>query len=229
MPNYYPIMLNVRGRTAIVVGGDRVAAEKAANLSASGANVTVLHPTFCEELHELARQGHITLLPKAYEPDDITGAFVVVVAATSDKQLVEQIWQATLESGQLLNVVDVPAYCNFILPSILRRDQLTIAVSTEGASPSLAKRIRQQLEKLFPPAYGIYLRVAGIVRAHIRQQGLSYEQRDQFFGDFFASPVLNYLIAGEKAEALAETRTLLQHYDIAVPDGTLENEMREVV
>jgi precorrin-2 dehydrogenase/sirohydrochlorin ferrochelatase len=221
-------MLNVRDRLAIVVGGDTVAAEKATNLSACGARVTVQNATFCEELLDLAQQQKVMLLHKAYEPGDLAQAFVVV-AATHDPALMEPIWQETQQRNQLVNIVDEPARCNFILPSILRRDQLTIAVSTEGASPSLAKRIRQQLEKLFPPAYGVYLRLAGTVRTHIRKQGLSYEQRDEFFGDFFDSQVLQHLTDNQREQALAEIRSLLERYNIDVPEATIEAEMREAV
>jgi precorrin-2 dehydrogenase / sirohydrochlorin ferrochelatase len=152
MPNYYPIMLDIRGRLAIVVGGDSVAAEKAAALSASGAQVRVLSQEFCDELCLLqAEQESITLHQKAYEPGDLAGAFVVI-AATRNPQIIQAIWAETQQRGQLVNIVDVPEYCSFIMPSVLRRKQLTIAVSTEGASPSLAKRIRHSLEEIFPPA-----------------------------------------------------------------------------
>ena len=127
-------------------------------------------------------------------------------------QLVQAIWMEAQERGQLLNIVDEPAYCSFILPSILRREQLTIAVSTEGASPGLAKRIRQNLEDIFPPAYGPYVRLAALVRAYLRAGGVSYEQRDNFFGGFFASDVLEQLIAGNGTQALETTATLLHKY-----------------
>ena len=229
MPNYYPIMLDVRGRLALVIGGNSVAAEKAAALSASGANVVVLSPDFCNELITLSQERQLTLRQKAYAPGDLANAFVVVAATTYDPQLTDAIWQEAQQRGQLLNIVDVPARCNFILPSILRRDQLTIAVSTEGASPSLAKRIRQQLEQLFPPAYGTYLRIAGIVRTYIRKRGLSYKRRDEFFGDFYNSGVLHHLVEGKQEEALAETQVLLKRYEIAEPDDKLTAELREAV
>ena len=215
MPKYYPVMLDIRERDAIVVGGNRVAAEKAASLSASGAHVTVLGPTFCPELLQESEAGQVTLRRKAYEPGDLAGAFVVVAVAESP-ELVEAIWAETQERGQLVNIVDVPAYCTFILPSILRREQLTIAVSTEGASPGLAKRIRQELEAYFPLAYGPYVRLAALARAHLRQSGVSYEQRDAFFAEFFASGVLAHLVKGNSAEALAITAELLQRYGVAV-------------
>ncbi len=146
MPKYYPIMLDLRGRSALVVGGDRVAAEKAAGLSASGAHVSVISPVFCDELLLQAEQKQVTLCRKAYQPGDLAGAFVVI-AATNDPQLVQTIWAETQERGQLVNIVDIPTYCTFIMPSVLRREQLTIAVSTEGASPGLAKRILYIYEK----------------------------------------------------------------------------------
>lgn len=236
MPNYYPIMLDVRGRVAIVVGGNTIAAEKATALSASGARVVVLNSEFCPELIEMEREQQVTLWQKAYEPGDLAKAFVVVAATTYDPQLSEAIWQETQERGQLVNIVDVPARCNFIVPSVLRRDQLTIAVSTEGSSPGLAKRIRQQLEKFFPPAYGTYLRLASTVRKYLRKNGLSYARRDEFFGDFYNSEILNHLVKGEKEEALAETQTLLKRYEIAESKAenaedaeTLTAELRKAV
>jgi precorrin-2 dehydrogenase/sirohydrochlorin ferrochelatase len=232
MPNYYPIMLDVRGRLAIVVGGNTVAAEKAASLSASGARVVVLSPAFCAALISMEREQQVSLWHKAYEPGDLANAFVVVAATTYDPQLTEAIWQETQQRGQLVNIVDVPARCNFIVPSILRRDQLTIAVSTEGTSPGLAKRIRQQLEKFFPPAYGTYLRIASAARAYLRKNGLSYARRDEFFGDFYNSEILNHLVKGEKEQALAETQTLLQRYALTESHEnaeTLTAELRKAV
>src|SRR6266568_7037000 len=117
MPNYYPVMLDIRDRLAIVVGGDQVAAEKAAALSASGARVSVLSPTFCDELLWMAEHKQVTLLQKAYERGDLAGAFVVI-AATNNSQLIEAIWAETQERGQsvptvpLVNIVDVPARCS---------------------------------------------------------------------------------------------------------------------
>jgi precorrin-2 dehydrogenase/sirohydrochlorin ferrochelatase len=225
MPNYYPIMLDVRNRTALVIGGDQIAAEKATNLSLCGALVTAMAPDFCAELLDLERSGTISLRHKAYEPGDLKGAFVVVAATTHDLPLSKTIWQEAQERGQLLNIVDIPAYCNFILPSILRRGQLTIAVSTEGASPSLAKRIRQQLEDRFPPAYATYLQIAATARANIKKYGLSYAERDDFFRDFFTSDILELLSNNNEVEALTKTVQLLQQHHIDISVTTLLNDL----
>ena len=221
MPNYYPLMLDVRGRQAIVIGGDRVAAEKAAALAASGAFVSVLSQEFCAELLSLAEQKRVTLRRKAYEPGDLAGAFVVI-AATNDLQLIQAIWAETQKRGQPVNIVDVPEYCSFILPSVLRRGQLTIAVSTEGTNPGLAKRIRQSLEDLFPPAYGTYIQLAALARAYLRENGVSYDRRDDFFRDFFTSDVLPQLAEGNTAQATVVTAALLQIYGVDVPADVLE-------
>ncbi len=221
MPDYYPAMLDIRGRVAIVIGGDRVAAGKAAALAASGAYVNVQSLEFCEELLKLVEQKQVTLRRKAYEPGDLAGAFVVI-AATNDPQLVQSIWAETQERGQLVNIVDIPEYCTFILPSILRRGQLTIAVSTEGASPGLAKRIRHSLEESFPLAYSSYVRLAALARTHLRRNGVSYERRDDFFRDFFASEVLLRLAEGNRAQAALITAALLRNYGIDVPGSVLE-------
>lgn len=221
MPKYYPVMLDIRDRSAIVVGGDRVAAEKAAGLSASGAHVSVISPVFCDELLLQAEQKQVMLRSKAYEPGDLAGAFVVIVA-TNDPQLVQAIWAETQERGQLVNIVDMPAYCSFIMPSVLRREQLTIAVSTEGASPGLAKRIRHSLEEIFPLAYGAYLRLAALARTPLREHDVSYKQRDDFFSDFYASDVLALLVEGNITQAALVTAALLRGYGVDVPASALE-------
>jgi precorrin-2 dehydrogenase/sirohydrochlorin ferrochelatase len=228
MPKYYPIMLDIRSRRAIVIGGDRIAAEKAAALVVSGAQVTILSPDLGPEVIALHEQHGVDLRQKAYEPGDLAGAFVVV-AATNDQGLIDAIWTETQEHGQLVNIVDVPARCSFIIPSILRRDQLTIAVSTEGASPSLAKRIRQRLEQLFPPAYGTYLRLAAVVRAHMRRQGLPYDRRDDFFGDYYTSDVLSHLEEGNETAAITLASDLLKRYEVDVPTSTICSDLQKAV
>ena len=226
MPNYFPIMLDVRGRKALVIGGDSIAAQKAASLAASGADVLVQSQEFGEELLALHEQQRVSLLRKSYQPGDLAGAFVVI-AATGDAQLAQALWTEAQASGQPINIVDMPTYCSFIIPSVLRRGQLTIAVSTEGSNPSLAKRIRHQLEDSFPPAYDVYLQLAALARTRLRSAGVSYERRDAFFGDFFASDVLSRLSEGEIMQAAETTAALLQTYGLDVNANALAAELGE--
>ena len=226
MTKYYPIMLDIRDRAAIVIGGDRIAAEKASALTASGASVTVISPEFCYELLRQAEHKRVTLRQKAYEPGDLEGA-LVVIAATNEQELIDAICAETKERGQLVNIVDVPQYCSFIIPSILRREQLTIAVSTEGASPGLAKRIRQSLEKQFPIAFGLYLRIASVARVYLRKSGVPYARRDDFFDDYYTSGILTKLTDGNVEQAVEETSNLLRTYNVAVSGSTLKAELEE--
>jgi precorrin-2 dehydrogenase / sirohydrochlorin ferrochelatase len=225
----YPIILDVRDRPAIVIGGDNVAAEKATNLSNAGARVTVISPSFCAELLELERKNAVSLLYKSYKHGDLVGAFVVIAATTYNPELTEAIWHEAQEQQQLINIVDVPNRCNFTLPSILRRGQLTISVSTGGTCPGLAKRIRQHLEGLFPSAYTAYLQLAGIIRQYTKSHGLSYKERDLFFGEFFTSNILEFLVQDYWIEALETTVQLLQQHNIDISVNKLVDDLKEAV
>lgn len=228
MSRYYPVLLDIRGRAAVVVGGNDVAAEKAAALAACGAQVRAISPEFCEALQAQAERGEVQLCQRHAAPDDLAGAFVVI-AASNDPNLIEAIWSTTRQNGQLVNSVDQPERCSFILPSILRRGSLTIAVSTEGTSPSLAKRIRQQLEQHFSAAYEPYLRLAAAARARLRAGGVSYQARDEFFSEFFASDVLLKLERNNWLAAAETTARLLQRYHIEVKAAELMQETHDVL
>lgn len=228
MSRYYPVLLDIRGRAAVVVGGNDVAAEKAAALAACGALVTVISAEFCEALQAQAERGAVRLCQRPATPDDLAGAFVVI-AASNDPNLIETIWSAAQHNGQLVNSVDQPERCSFILPSILRRGPLTIAVSTEGTSPSLAKRIRQQLEQRFSAAYEPYLRLAAAARARLRAGGVPYQARDEFFSEFFASDALLRLEQQNWLAAAETTARLLQRYHIEVKATELVKEANDVL
>jgi len=223
MSRYYPVLLDIRNRAAVVIGGNEVAAEKAAALAACGAQVTVISQEFCDALQAQAERGAVKLCQRPFTSDDLAGAFVVITAS-NDPNLAGTIWSATQHSGQLVNSVDQPERCSFILPSILRRGPLTIAVSTEGTSPSLAKRIRQQLEQRFSAAYVPYLRLAAAARARLRAGGVSYEERDKFFSEFFASDALMRLEQHNCKAAAETTARLLQRYQIEVKPAELVKE-----
>lgn len=216
-------MLDIRDRLAIVVGGSSLAAEKAAALVASGAHVRMISPEFCAELLKMEEQEQVTLWRKAYQPGDLAEAFVVM-AITTDQSTIEAIWRETRQRNQPVNIADVPRYCTFILPSVLRRGQLTVTVSTEGASPSLAKRIRQQLEDFFAPSYETYIELAALARTYLRQHGVSYAERDAFFRDFMSSPILVLLDEGDILCALVHTSELLRVYGIEVSIKELKSE-----
>ena len=146
MPEYYPVYLNLAGKHCVILGGGTIAQGKLAALRDAGANITVISPQSTDGIKRAAQRGHITLLQREYQPGDLEGAFIAV-AATNVWHVNRQIYEEAEERGVLLNVVDDPDQCTFIAPSIVRRDPITLAISTGGASPALARKMRETLSE----------------------------------------------------------------------------------
>jgi len=164
---YLPIFFDVTGRRCVVIGGGEVAARKVQSLLEAGADVTVFSPSLIEELAEQARARRIHHMMRDYEAGDMTDA-ALVYAATDDAELHQRLHAEARARGIPINVADVPALCTFITPAVLTRGSLKIAVSTEGASPAMAKRIIKRLERLFGPEYGVALEVLRAARHHLK-------------------------------------------------------------
>lgn len=163
----YPIFLELRGRRCLVIGGGAVAAAKAAALLRCGAKVTVVSPEFSAGLQRLVRAKKISWRARRFRPADLAGV-ELAVAATDDPRINRL---ASKEAGRRrvwINVVDQPQLCSFILPSVVRRGKLVIAISTGGASPALAKRIRKDLESRYGREFGRFLDVAAKARRKVR-------------------------------------------------------------
>jgi precorrin-2 dehydrogenase/sirohydrochlorin ferrochelatase len=150
----YPIgLIGLDQQKTVVVGGGKVAVRKVTGLLEAGAQVTVISPAFVPELRVLSISRGITLTSRAYHEGDLVDAFLVI-AATNNAEINERVWQEAQERGCLVNVVDDPDRCNFIVPAVVRRGEVTVTASTGGASPALARRLREQLESLIGPEYG---------------------------------------------------------------------------
>jgi precorrin-2 dehydrogenase/sirohydrochlorin ferrochelatase len=150
----YPInLIGLETRRCVVVGGGAVATRKLAGLLAAGARVTVISLELSTELESRAAEKQITVLRRAYEPGDLSGAFLVI-AATDDPPTNAAVWDEARQLGCLINAVHDPAHSNFILPAVVRRGEVNLAISTGGASPTLARRLREQLETQVGPEYG---------------------------------------------------------------------------
>ena len=171
---YYPIFLNIRGEKCLVVGGGKVALRKVKALLEHGANVEVASPTLCPELGQLAREGAIQVLQRSYKAEDLKGA-LIAIAATDDAKTNESVAAKARQRGVLVNVVDAPQHSDFIVPSYLRRGDVTIAVSTSGRSPALARKIRSKLEKDFGTEYAQLALLANEVRFELKRQGVTVD------------------------------------------------------
>lgn len=167
---YYPICVDMAGRACLVVGGGMVAERKASGLLESGARVTVVSPALTARLEAWAHEGQIRIIRRGYEPGDLADQSLVFVA-TNDGEVNATVAADARAAGVLINAADDPAHCDFIIPAVLTRGALTVAVSTGGASPALSRAVRDELETHFDREdYASLLEVAADARARLRER-----------------------------------------------------------
>lgn len=176
MTSLFPMFVKLHDKQVLVVGAGKVGEPKISGLLETGARIRVVALEASPAVREWARVGKIELDLRAFSPDDLNGVFLAVVA-TSSRSLNERIYREAQRRGVLCNVVDVPDLCDFFYPSIVRRGDLQIAVSTAGQSPSLAQKIRQQLEKQFGPGYAEWVAGLGETRRLILASDLDRERK----------------------------------------------------
>lgn len=163
----YPVMLQLANQPVVVVGGGNVAERKVVGLLEANAAVTVVSPAVTEALKELAAKEKICWKKKSFSADDLDGAFLVI-AATNDRRVNEAVAQAA-KPHQLINIADDHERSNFHVPSVVRRGKLTISVSTNGASPTLAKQIRDEIANVYDEEYARYVDFLFACRRYILQ------------------------------------------------------------
>ena len=172
--------LNLRGRRCLVVGAGPIGLEKVEGLLAAEADVHVVALEAIPEIVELAREGSLQLALRAYRDDDLDDAFLVF-AATSDTELNVSVFREAERRTMLVNVVDVPPLCNFIMPAIARSGPISIAVSTKGASPALAKRLRTEIAETYGEPYAQLAEMLNDIRGWARDTLPTYQDRKVFF------------------------------------------------
>jgi len=193
---YLPIFLDVIGRRCLVIGGGEVAARKVASLLEVGADVVVVSPSMVDGLAQLVREGRVDHRKREYASGDMAAA-ALVYAATDDAELHQRLHAEARALGIPINVVDVPSLCTFITPAVMTRGSLKIAVSTEGASPAMAKRIVARLERLFGPEYGLALEVLRAARLHLQVNEPSITIRAKKLTALAAARIPEYLRNGD--------------------------------
>ena len=178
---FYIACIRLSGRKCVVVGGGPVGLEKVEGLLRSDADVTLIAPDAVDELRDLAAEGSIKWEQREYAgAEDLGGAFIAV-AATDDTDLNIRVFNDAEARAMLVNVVDVPPLCNFILPAIWRTGPLAIAISTAGASPALAKRMRAEIADAFGPAYARLAEILNDYRGWAKATLPTYQDRKVFF------------------------------------------------
>jgi len=196
---FHPVFLRVSGRPCVVVGAGRAAEPRILALVEAGATVTVIAPTVSVAVARLAADGRLRHLPRSYRRGDLHG-FRLAYAATEDDTVHAAIAAEADASGVLLNVVDRPAWCDFITPAVVRQGALTVAISTGGASPALARKLRADLEERFGPEYAVALELLRRLRPVLRARGLGFAAKQEALGRLVDSPLLEYVRDGRRAE-----------------------------
>ena len=197
MPKYYPIMVDLTGRRCLVVGGGRVAERKVALLLDCGAAVDVVSPAATPKLTALASAGAIRLAARAVRSEDVFGAFMVFVA-TDDAAVNRAVAAEARGAGTLVNVADAPTSCNFLVPSVVRRGDLTIAISTAGGSPALAKRLRQRLEETIGPEYELFLAALRELRVQAHETIADPVERQAIYRRAVGADLFDHVARGDR-------------------------------
>jgi len=197
---YYPILVDLRGKRVLVVGGGKVAYRKIETLLEHGASVEVVAKDLDRPVAGLVDKGLIGYGGREFSEASLNGVFLVI-AATSDEELNRRVAQKAQEKGLLVNAVDQPSDCNFIVPSILRRGDLVVSVSTSGKSPAFAKKIRRDMEERFGDEFEAFLDVMGSLRERVLSLGLSQEENKEMFEKLIESRLLFCIGKKEWGEA----------------------------
>ena len=178
--SFYPVFVELEGKSVVVVGGGNVAFRKVTALLECGAAIHLAGRVLTSELREMVDKKEIHFLGNEFHDEFLNGAFMVI-AATDDKDLNHHVSTCAREKGVLVNAVDQPPDCDFIVPSIIRRGDLIIAISTSGKSPAMARKIRKGLEAQFGREYEAFLAMMGRLRKEVLSLGLSQKENSRIF------------------------------------------------
>lgn len=197
---YYPIFLDIEERSVVIVGGGEVCARKAETMMKYGARVTVVSPVFTPEIEAWADEGKLVTRRKRYEAADLDDANIVI-ASTDDTAVNEQIAADCRARRIPVNVVDVTPLCEFIVPAILEKGSIQIAISTGGKSPALARTLKEDLSRTIGPEYAEVNDVLGTLRDGAKSVLPADTDRKRFFDGILAAGILELLRSGRRREA----------------------------
>ena len=203
MSNLFPMFLKLEGKRCLVVGAGNVGEPKIGGLIDTGARVHVIALRASEIVHGWAQAGKISLELRDFAADDLDGTFLAVVA-TASRALNESIYRAAQRRGVLCNVVDDPEYCDFYYPAVVRRGDLQIAISTNGRSPSLSQKLRQQLERQFGPGYAQWVAELGETRKLAMASDLEPERKKELLHSLASREAVKAAIAEAARHQLAK-------------------------
>lgn len=189
----YPAYLNLEGRSCLVIGGGNIAQRKTQSLVDAGAKVSVIAPNLTVELQDFVDKGKIHYIKRCFEKGD-TLSYFLIIAATNVISVNARIYREAMENHRLINSVDDNQHCNFYVPAQFRRGKLSIAISTQGEAPLLAKGIRKWLEKIIPLYWGHALDKLGLLRRELLKEAQGSEERKQVLMENRFTPELQEIL-----------------------------------
>ncbi len=190
MSRFYPLLLRLDNKPVLVVGGGRVAERKVESLLRCGARVFIVSRELTSGLKRLLHEGRLTFVGKDFSPEALDNKLLVIVG-TDDMEFNTHVARLAKQKGIMVNVVDYPSECDFILPSVIRRGDLVIAISTSGKSPAFSKAMRKRLESLYGREYGIFLDIIAALRSLLIRIGASEEKKDKIFKKLWNSDMID--------------------------------------
>jgi len=205
MSSLFPMFVKLEGKRCLVVGAGKVGEPKIGGLIDTGARVHVVAPEASEAVREWAKTGKITLELRSFALADLEGTFLAIVA-TASRALNGSIYREAQQRGVLCNVVDDPEYCDFYYPAVVRRGDLQIAISTNGQSPSLAQKLRQQLERQFGPGYARWVAELGETRKLVLASDLDPQRKSDLLHSLASRDALKAALVEESAKAEDDRR-----------------------
>ena len=215
--DFFPVFFSLKGRPCLVVGGGSVAARKIALLTKAGANVTVVAPELCDELQQRHARGELQHRARHFKEEDLNGV-LLVVAATNQRTVNEEVSRLAQDRNIPVNVVDNPDLCSFVVPSILDRSPVMVAVSTGGASPVLARQLRSKLEALIPAAYGRLASMVESFREQVKQK-IDSNARRYFWEAVLSGPITELVLSGHDEEARQQLQKMIDQASPDAPPG----------
>jgi precorrin-2 dehydrogenase/sirohydrochlorin ferrochelatase len=203
MSGLFPMFVKLEGKRCLVVGAGKVGGPKIGGLIETGACIRVIALQASETVQGWAQAGKISLELRAFDAEDLDGTFLAIVA-TASRVLNESIYREAQRRAVLCNVVDVPEYCDFYYPAVVRRGDLQIAISTNGQSPSLAQKLRQQLERQFGPGYARWVAELGETRKLVLASDLDVERKSELLHSLASREAVRAALAESAKDELAK-------------------------
>jgi len=205
---FYPVYLRLDGKLCVVIGGGNVAYRKVLTLLEYGGSVRLVSDSIIPDLEKLVQEQKLEYHSKEFSADDLSGAFVVI-GATDNPSVNALIYKTASSKGMLVNIVDSPDECNFIVPSIVRSGDLCISISTGGKSPALAKKTRKKLQEEFGDEYAVFLKMMGDMRPKVIENNPNLAERMELFSRVVESDAMELIKSGKTEEAKKKMMEML--------------------